>query len=772
MTRILFGIVLALSGVVASIGLRQHSAAALVVPTPAGRIGGTTVSKDSTGTVLTVQTSRGQLRYRWQPDFRTGQGAGTIMIESPSAGVPLAVRYALEWAGRQVDILSSDFQISGGRAILIQRVAVDRETLTLTLRARLDGGSLVLEMDGDKPMISALQIAPPEAAGVNRITLPYNPVALYRLGSNGPVVSSFLDWSASAATRYEEGNARYDVKTDGQRNPLHERLIVTESDQVASVLPNSSWSRSRYYDRVGGRLVVDVTETLPFSDIETGLDRLIGAGLSDCIFIVHVWQKMGYDNGLPVVLPANAFLGGSERLREIGRKAKAVNCEFALHQNYIDQYRNSGEFEPAAIAKDGKGQMYKAWLNPGAGQQSYSLRPDRLAAMVQRYAPAIRNTLGTTAAFVDVNSSVEPWERTDMEAAHPDAGRFSAFIAGSKAMFEALQSVEKGPVLGEGHQHFYWTGALDGVEAQMSVGYGGDIRRAPLWVDFDLLKIHPNQHNFGMGFYNRYAPATATSRDPMTEEHTRDLYRTQQLAFGHLPYRSQTLWADPRLFVQEAALSGSVARSYRDATVTEIRYPIDRQWVPIEAALARNAGQAVRVRYNNGLVVTANTGSSFVLDERKRPVGNAGWSAYGSGLEGWSTTMGEGRRDFMRDAGNIYADPRTLAGNWVRGGNGQVALVDFGPLRTNGQTWLRCVSGHWTVLGFAERGAIDIEVERSAVSSPLYLRSPDAADVRIEQGRGPDSWRARIESGRRYTTSASCRTTGRSSVEGRQANSR
>lgn len=639
---------------------------------------------------------------------------------------------------------------------LTQQVAVDGETVKLTLAARIVGGSLILDMVADKPMVSALQLTAPAAVGLNRIILPYNPVALYRIGTSDVLASSFLDWSASAATRYEGNSARYEPKTDGQRNPLRERLIVTVSNRVTAVVPNTSWSRSRYYDRVGGRLVIDVTETLPFADIEAGVDRLIAAGLSDCVLIVHVWQRMGYDNGLPVVLPANAFLGGADVLASIGRKVKAAGCEFALHQNYIDQYQNSGEFDPADIARDGKQQMMKAWLNTSVGQQSYSLRPDKLAAMVRRYAPPIKQVLGTTASFVDVNSSFLPWERVDMDATHPESGRFSAFLNGSKAMFEALQSVEKGPVFGEGHQHFYWTGALDGVEAELSVGYDGDVREAPLWVDFDLLKIHPNQHNFGMGFYNRYAPATAASRDPMTEERTRDLYRTQQLAFAHLPYRSQTLWADARLFVQEAALSVPVAQGYRSAAATEIRYPIDGQWQPIEAALVRNAGRAVRVRYDNGLVVTANTGPAPVTDSKGRQVGTAGWSAYGAGLEGWSTTMGDGRRDFMRDAGSIYADPRAVAGNWDRRGNGQASPVDFGPLRTNGQTWLRCVGGRWTVLGFADRGTVDIEVERSAVAAPLYLRTEEAVDVRVEASSVPSRWRARLVSGRRYATALPC----------------
>ncbi|MDG5488542.1 DUF5696 domain-containing protein [Sphingomonas sp. BGYR3] len=714
------------------------------------------INDEASGTI-TARTQKGAVHYRWKPDIRAGRGAGILSVVASVDVAPIEIRYAPQWAGQRVSVISTDLRSVDNEIRLIQQVDVDGERVKLALVARIASGALNLEMTCDKPLVSALRINAPVAAALNRIALPYSPVPFYRISNNGLFISSYLDWSTSASTRYDGSGALYEPKTDGRRNLLHERLIVRVSGQLKDVLPKNSWSRSRYYDRVGGRLVIDVTETLPFANIEAGIDHLIAAGLSDCILIVHVWQKMGYDNGLPVVLPANAFLGGAEVLRSIGRKVKSVGCEFALHQNYIDQYPNSGEFDPTSIAVDSNRSMLKAWLNTSVGQQSYSLRPDMFVLMAQRYSPAIKQTLGTTAAFVDVNSSFLPWERVDMEASRPGAGRFSAFLAGSKAMFEALQSVEKGPVFGEGHQHFYWTGALDGVEAEMTVGYAGDIRDAPLWVDFDLLRIHPYQHNFGMGFYNRYAPATAASRDPMTEERTRDLYRTQQLAFAHLPYRSQTLWADPRLFVQEAALSVPVAKGYRRAAATEIRYPVDGQWQPIEAALPRAAGRAVRVRYDNGLVITANTGTAPVTDGKGRQVASAGWSAYGAGIEGWSTTMADGRSDFMRDAASIYADPRGVAGNWGRRGTGPAALVDFGVLRTNGQTWLRCAGGRWTILGFADRGTVDIEVERSAVAAPSSLRSErTAADARVEPGSVPGWWRARLLSGQRYTTSVAC----------------
>jgi Family of unknown function (DUF5696) len=727
-----------------------------VIPTAATRVLGVSSQIGPASAEFAVRTANGTVTYRWSPDRAAANGSGDISATLSGDARVIRANYVPAFVGREIKLLSTSLRSSADRGVLTHVFSIDGVRTTLVVQATIVNGSLVLDLTVDRPALFALGVSRLRADGLASVSLPYNPVALHHFAPGGPFSSIFLDWTASAATLHNADGALYEPKTDGSRNPARERLVFTLSPQVAGVLPNPSWPRSRYYDRVGGRLVVDVTETVPFADLEKGVDGLIDAGLSDCILIVHVWQRLGYDDGFPVVLPANAFLGGSDALKRVGAKAKSVGCEFALHQNYIDHYLNSGTFDSDEITLDASKLMTKAWLNTAVGQQSYAVKPGRLAAAARRYAPAIKSTLGTTASFIDVNSSMAPWQRVDMDSSSPDGGRFAPFLAGSKALFDAMQSIEQGPVFGEGDRHFYWTGAVDGVEAQMTPGYPGDVRQAPLWVDFDLLKIGPYQHNYGMGFYNRYAPATATSRDPMTEETTRDVYRTQQIAFGHLPYRSETLWADVRLFAQEAGLAGPVARAYSSTAVSAIRYSTGNRWEPIETALTSSAGQSVRVRYANGLTVTANTAAAPLIDARRVPLSAGGWSAYGGGVAGWSTTVVEGRRDFMQDKGSIYADPRAAPGNWSATATGDPGLVDFGPVRTNGQTWLRCAGGYWTLLGFAQRGHVDVEVQRALIAAPPQLRANGAPDVMPAAATSADFWRVRLTSGRRYTTPIAC----------------
>lgn len=733
-----------------SLAAASASAAVSVVPgSPNTRSGMPAV--DKYGVSFDVEAAEGDVRYRWTPDV-AGDGGGTIKASLGGAAT-LNLRYRPMWTGVAKRI-SSTLRVAGRDILLTDVFDVGGERTTLSIRGHIVGGSLLLEVAADRATLSKFIVTPPQAADGQRFSFLYNPIDIEYSKLTGGFATAFFDWTYSEATQIDPDGASYHLKTDGRRNTLRERLIFTVSRTVASVFPNAASQRSRYYDRVAGRTFIDVSVTMPFAEIEQKLQGLIEAGLSNCVLIIHAWQRLGYDNGFPDVLPANAYLGGGEILQRIGQLARSAKCEFALHQNYIDSYPNALKFEKNDIALDATGAMQAGWLNSAVGQASYSVRPRLLPILARKFAPDIKSTLGTTASFIDVNTSFRPWDRADMDAREPEGGKFSAFFKGSKKMFEVLQDVEQGPVFGEGHNHFYWTGAVDGVEAQPTIGYRGDYRNAPLWVDFNLSKIAPFQLNFGMGFYGRHSPATAQSSDPMTVPENRDIYRTQQIAFGHLPYRAETLWGEPRLFVQEEALAGPVARAYAGVAAKEIRYKLGTRWVPIETALPVGAGRSVRIRYDNNLVVTANTADSILADDRGVALPKGGWSATGAGIDARSAIVRGERRDFARSRESIYADPRGAPGNWS-GTGGASTLTDFGLLRTNAQSWLRCEGGQWTLRAFATRGNADIEVREDILLAPGSLRAE--GDVTAKPVKGtPGYWRVRLTSGLRYTTDRKC----------------
>ncbi len=715
-----------------------------VVPTPV--VPRTFSSSLISGKAAFVVDERDKrIRYNWTP---ASDGGGLVsVISGDASAAPIVARYQPRW--RASSRLTSSRIVKDADVVTLTQVFVigDQEA-TLQVHGHIEGGSLVLDMEIDKPLLSGWTGTMQEDADVGRFSLPFSPTDVFHSIASDIYASLFIDWTVSDSTRIEGADTAYLPRTDGTFNSGRERLIFTASPQIADVMPNSAWPQSRYYDRMTGRLVLDVTVTEHFADIERKLVGLRNTGLSRCLVVVHVWQQMGYDNGLPTVLPANSFLGGGDIIKRIAALTRSMDCFFALHQNYIDHYTNSGVFDSKLISLDGRAMPINGWFNQGLGSQSYSAKPRAFTLFARQIAANIHRSLGTTAAFIDVNSSFLPWERVDMDAREPNGGMFRPFSTESNALFALLQDIEQGPVLGEGSQSsFYWAGALDGVDGNSGVSARIDSRVMPLWVDFNLRKIHPIQQNYGMGFYSRYRPGQLAIAQP-----DQDIYRTQQIAFGHLPYRSGSDWGDPRRFVQEAALAAPVAHRYGGIAVSNIAYRLADRWIPIETALPVNASRTVRVRYANGLVITANTAAASITDAAGTSLPTGGWSAHGPGIDGASSSVNGTRRDFMRTADAIYADPREAPGNWA--GRGDPAPTDFGVLRTSGQSWIRCLAGKWTFLGFAERGFVDLDMSSATIAMPARLAA--TGEELTPQSTKSGFWHVRLTSGRRYTSSIPC----------------
>jgi hypothetical protein len=730
-------ILLALAGVHVSQGTRAPAADAPAIISAIGPHGAT----------FTVTSPDAPLRYDWIVD---PDGAGRLSATGVQGGAALVVaRYRPIWTG-PARLRSSRLTKSGNGVLLTQQFDVAGRATTIMLQGHVVGAALVLDLVADAPLLANLETKLQDMPGLQRFPIPYSPVDVYRAIAGARFASLFLDWTASDATQLKSDGAAYLTRTDGTRNPARERLIFSVSPRVIDVLPKPGWPRSRYYDQMAGRLVLDVTTTEQFADIERKLAGLRDVGLSNCVMVVHVWQRLGYDNGLPSVLPPNPFYGGHPGLRRVSDLARTMGCYFALHQNYIDYYPNADTFDRDLIARDARGGLIEAWRNPTMRVQSYSARPRAFTRLATPVAAQIHQSLGTTAAFIDVNPSFPPWQRVDMDARETDGGRFRPFLHGSKALFGLLQEVEQGPLLGEGAAHFYWTGALDGVDADLARGPGKDAPEAPMWVDFDLKRIHPFQQNYGMGYYERYI----TGRYALTRIE-QDIYRTQQLAFAHLPYRSGPDWGDPRALVQEMALAGPVARAYGRQAASTIDYRVADRWAPIENALSTSAGRIVRVRYANNLMVTANTSAEAIADDEGVLLPRGGWSARGAGLAGHSALVAGQRHDLMQSPGAIYADPRETPGNWDQA-QAATALTDFGVIQTNGQTWIRCEKGRWTFLGFAGRGVVQVAVRDSVIAKPAWLRAAGGAQAIPGAGLAAGFWRVRLASGQRYASPLAC----------------
>jgi len=212
-----------------------------------------------------------------------------------------------------------------------------------------------------------------------------------------------------------------------------------------------------------------------------------------------------------------------------------------------------------------------------------------------------------------------------------------------------------GPVLGEGKYHWLWSGLLDGVEAQ----FGAESTpitnglEAPLFVDFDLTRIHPLQVNYGMGYYDRWMPESVT----ITSTLALDAYRMQEVIFGHAPYLTDSLWSSVPRALLEQDLVAPLAARYALQTPNAITYMVDGAWS--EASIAAKAGDfsLAQVSYPNGDHVVANSRPSiFTWNSLQLP--QYGWAVTGPGYVAYTALLDGHIADYSQTTQSIYANAR------------------------------------------------------------------------------------------------------------------
>ncbi len=134
-------------------------------------------------------------------------------------------------------------------------------------------------------------------------------------------------------------------------------------------------------------------------------------GLTDSMVIWHNWQRWGYDYRLPDIYPPNPQLGTLEEMKQLIATCRKVGVPIALHDNYIDFYPDAEGFSyEKCIAFTAGGEPIKAWLNEGRQARSYRYRADRVEPFLQRNLRLIKDHLQPTAYFIDVWSSIRPYD--------------------------------------------------------------------------------------------------------------------------------------------------------------------------------------------------------------------------------------------------------------------------------------------------------------------------------------------------------------------------
>ncbi len=567
-----------------------------------------------------------------------------------------------------------------GNTVTITYATETRQTVRMTATLVASANALAITLNADQPILASVDFGSwPSELNAKKMAVPYYTGNVWYVSGWRGFVNAWWDFHETHGTQFNGSAVKYMPRTDGSVVPLHEKLVVVASSNVDDTFPSPANPASPYMSELTGRMVEDIW-TPGFQVIRDGLEQLGDYGITNCIGIIHDWQHAGYDNGLPQHYPANDKLGGDAALKAAIAAGKADGCLMALHENYIDYYPNYPGFNPAAVAAKDAGQQALAWRN-GMGIQAFQTKPSWMVKNASTQSPSIHQIYGTDASFLDVNSAVSPYHMRDMDPASPFGGTMQAWMKSAADLWAYERKTYDGPTFGEGAAHWYYSGLLDGVEAQF--GTGSIPQRAganvPLFVDFDLLEIHPLQVNHGMGYYERWTPSGSHS---MTTAEA-DAYRMQEVAFGHAPFLGTQYWNDIPHALVESGLVGSAAKSYATQHVRSIRYQVNGNWTTSSAASEAGVFDRVSVEYANGLQVVANANAS-TLQWNSLTLPQYGWVAEGKDLVAYTALCGNQICDYSQTPTSIFANARnqsdlTNSGSVIKP---SVASVKAGPGRT------------------------------------------------------------------------------------------
>ncbi len=214
--------------------------------------------------------------------------------------------------------------------------------------------------------------------------------------------------------------------------------------------------------RLAGRFVFDLWGGR-YGESADALDQAFRYGLTGAAVVWHNWQRWGYDYRLPDIFPPNPALGTREDFARLVQTCKDHGVLFAPHDNYIDLYPDAEQFTYDNVAFTRDGQPVRAWLNAGRGAQSYRWRTDRVQPFLERNVRRLRDAYAPTAYFIDVWSSIRPYDYWTKDGRYFDCVYTRNAWGGFFAWIRECLGNDAPQISESGHDQLI--GFLDGAQA-------------------------------------------------------------------------------------------------------------------------------------------------------------------------------------------------------------------------------------------------------------------------------------------------------------------
>jgi hypothetical protein len=704
-----------------------------MLPTPPARVK-TVVEATPTGARLSAVIPAGTLVY----EVRTDRGCLDGIIarwESGAEFQPCAGGGLLDGDSRPVVAKCV------ARRVHNNRLETDWQTATgeqFRVQYGLQGMSLVIDLRAAGAWASGTAFG--EVAGLSlskTIEVPYLKIArsasMTCIACGSGLFVSVLpdfyhsDYSAVDGMVKPTGAGRlrlfnstvYTPLTDGRRNALRDRLLVTAAPEFADTLPNHQNPRSPNLERLAPYMfVMDRAFSLNRWDTfkRYGLDHLIATDFCG-IFV------KGYSEGFGVRWRPHPSYTIAE-VADARRKIKSLGFLFGAYADFTDFGPLNEFWDENLIALTAEGDLREAW--PG----SYAPKDSAAWMLARKVGQKMQEHYPPDCVYLDVSTN-RGNEALDYEPGVPGAGMARSTVEGvGDSLVEARRWY--GSTVSEGIFRWMYAGLTDMDYAQVKMA-----DPLPLPLDFDLLKLHPYQIGTMMG----YGPMNLLTPEEVKELGTsheqpapKAFYKhvATSLAYGHMVMLGYGYFPPMARSLQYYALMQGLEREYLPDQVTRIEYYDGRAFQPTSQALQSDAyhrGQ-VRVTYRCGLVVTVNLNPTEPWN-----VAQAGHD-YQLPPYGWVASRGPGDRpavlaysavvegqrlDYVQCPEYIYLN----AGDKRR---------RVGPVEVQGAAWLKRDGQGWQVIPCGRLGYWSAQQQQEKIprdrGCPVLIIDPAGLGVR------------------------------------------
>lgn len=524
------------------------------------------------------------------------------------------------------------FKSASSEAIGEYRLQMMGKSIVLDVIAR--GGKVAkIDFGGLSSVQSCKQIAVPYYTyvygGVNR---PFLLAFVPEEGDQSLFMMTHPDWYRSNATSLQgvrnadlltgsnqgfkkaNGEIGYEPKLDGKRNDVYERIFIAISPMFEETLPTIANPASPYKSMVGTRIWYSRGAS---SNRQNDIDywaRCHRGGLYRMLVTDHEvgWRNEG--ESFTFRTKPDPLKGGDDGQNKFARfMIDKLGYVYGPYNNFMDFAPINEFWDPDLVIRTADNQLQKGW------PRCYGPKAARAVEYSEKLVPEIQKKFRFNAGYCDVHTAVPPWARVDYDSRVPGAGTFAANYYSWGELFLAQKKDWNGPVFSEGPLHFLYSGLTDGNYAQ---DQGYRFVENPWLVDFDLLKIHDLECNYGMGKIYMFEPKIRQAGKVIQKEEQNyylDRYLAAVLAFGHTGYYVPDF--GPKGGNRSYFMIQAIAARYTQSPVSSIRYAgPNGELMTASQAIASDLYKRSQlvIEYKDGTVVVVNGNNTEPMLARNR----------------------------------------------------------------------------------------------------------------------------------------------------------